>query len=57
MDGIHDARFHGVGREAVVDQIKFSDVTGTRKRGFDGVCITEFPVEALIAWNAVVQLR
>ena len=51
------ARLHGVGDEAVVDQVELGDVRGAGKRGIDSALVADGPLVAVVVGGDVVQGR
>ena len=51
------ARLHGVGYQAVVDQIQLGHVRGTGKGGIDLGFVADRPLVAVIVWRGFVQGR
>ena len=50
-------RLHGVGNQAVVDQVQLGHVGSASKGGVDLALVTQCPFEAMVVRGSVVQLR
>ena len=55
--GHHGPWFHGVGDQAVIDQLQLDDMVGRGKGAFGTGAVPEFPIEGEIVRNVIMNQR